>query len=801
MSALLNRFRGPLLLLSVLLLANFNIVFLGESLVATANFNPFGAGPQGLNPDLFHGVSPSINWHDQGGPWWQWEPAGKRMSQAFRNGRIPLWDPAVGGGVDSHVNMIQTQYYLPYIALLLAGDTPLQRDYYYLAEAFLSGLFCYLLLISNGCHWLSAVGMGMVYMLSGSMTQNINSSIGQSFAVLPLMVWAVDLVLRRPTWRNTGIAALCLALAASSSFLPAVISGYLLAGIYVFVFLAWRTPSNNSAPARPRFNTARAIKASSAVLLSLLLVSFLLLPVELASRQDETFTHWYSGLGLQHYSLDQMLALVSPSISFDVRQLPSPASQLFAPPPAPSPFYIGLIPILLAALAFSPTYPNTAPRRNRLRAFFAIATAALFLKLVGALPFQWIGLLPIFRNLHFIIYFCGALTFGFAGLAGLGIEALIVHPNRRTLVIGSVALLVLALCVIRFGETQPLNADLQPTALWSAIARYGLEIARLSLLGVAFLAVLFVGVRYRRAARTGVLVLLLIALDLIPLDARQRYLRSDVWASPPAFARFLQADRGMFRVQGDSDLELPADVSQALGLDVLSSRMALNSSRYSEILLKYFDAPHLPYPIARRSVPAAVALLDILDVKYLVLRFPAPAQLQQVAAAGLVPIFDDGHDRVFQNPHVWNRAYLSSAPAIVPNRAQALNALAGLHPGEALLEEAPPPGTVSLGAAGAVDSLRYDFDRITVRVHSTAPALLVLGENSAPGWTATVAGKPAKIYHANYAFQAVAIPAGASDVRFRYTPPGLPAGLAISLIAAAVTLCLCFIRTQHAKFD
>lgn len=97
-----------LLLLGVLVIANYNIVFFGESLVASADYHPFDYRFTHLKPGSFppHAF---VNWYDLGTVWWQWEPAGQAFSKAFRAGKIPLWDPRIGGGVDAHVNLTQGQ--------------------------------------------------------------------------------------------------------------------------------------------------------------------------------------------------------------------------------------------------------------------------------------------------------------------------------------------------------------------------------------------------------------------------------------------------------------------------------------------------------------------------------------------------------------------------------------------------------------------------------------------------------------------------------------------------------------------
>ena len=84
-------------LFAVLALTNFNVVFLGQTLVASANYSPFDNRGTHLRPTARVGHS-FANWHDLGGTWWQWEPAAVAFSDAFRRGEVPLWDPAMAGG-------------------------------------------------------------------------------------------------------------------------------------------------------------------------------------------------------------------------------------------------------------------------------------------------------------------------------------------------------------------------------------------------------------------------------------------------------------------------------------------------------------------------------------------------------------------------------------------------------------------------------------------------------------------------------------------------------------------------------
>ena len=62
-------------------------------------------------------------------------------------------------------------------------------------------------------------------------------------------------------------------------------------------------------------------------------------------------------------------------------------------------------------------------------------------------------------------------------------------------------------------------------------------------------------------------------------------------------------------------------------------------------------------------------------------------------------------------------------------------------------------------------------------VQARQPGYFVLLDTWAPGWRATVNGEPIAVQRADYAFRAVAVPAGRSVVRLDYHPPGFGAGL------------------------
>jgi len=65
------------------------------------------------------------------------------------------------------------------------------------------------------------------------------------------------------------------------------------------------------------------------------------------------------------------------------------------------------------------------------------------------------------------------------------------------------------------------------------------------------------------------------------------------------------------------------------------------------------------------------------------------------------------------------------------------------------------------------------------------PALLFFGDSYHPDWRAYVDGQRQPVHRADGNFMAVAIPAGTSEVRFRFRPHMFAKGLVISGLGAA----------------
>lgn len=102
-------------------------------------------------------------------------------------------------------------------------------------------------------------------------------------------------------------------------------------------------------------------------------------------------------------------------------------------------------------------------------------------------------------------------------------------------------------------------------------------------------------------------------------------------------------------------------------------------------------------------------------------------------------------------------------------------------------------GGLVLPAAGTqagrfVPITKEDPKSIRAHVQTPEAAILLFADCYADGWCAYVDGKQVPVMHANYAFMAIALPAGTHEVEFRLQPPTLATGIRIMACGFAVFL-------------
>ncbi len=174
------------------------------------------------------------------------------------------------------------------------------------------------------------------------------------------------------------------------------------------------------------------------------------------------------------------------------------------------------------------------------------------------------------------------------------------------------------------------------------------------------------------------------------------------------------------------------------------------------------------YPPNATNAPAAESLLDFLGVKVTTTFTTGAVWSPRSTAwplvlAGAAPHFSPATEML---QHLL-------APDFVPRRTVHL-------PPEA-------QGSVPTNAANTrVAHLRFSAHEILADVETDAPTLVTVAQSFYHPWKAFVDGQPVKLWRANYAFQALAVPAGRHTVRLVYVDEKFRLGVGISLAGLAV---------------
>ncbi len=201
--------------------------------------------------------------------------------------------------------------------------------------------------------------------------------------------------------------------------------------------------------------------------------------------------------------------------------------------------------------------------------------------------------------------------------------------------------------------------------------------------------------------------------------------------------------------------------------------------------------------LARGSVA-----LDMLAVRFLLVHSPRgpdsgeplpPSPLAQMLLEhpeAWRAVRQIGDSWVFENRSARARAWVVSATAVMSDDEARQTILSGRLPDGSrfdpartvlLARDSPAGGSRTDAGSGTAEIIERRSTRYRLRVRSSQPAWLVLGDIGHPGWHARVNGQPLPIQRANLVLQAVAVPAGESLVDLRFEPWDFWTGAGIGL--------------------
>jgi hypothetical protein len=288
-----------------------------------------------------------------------------------------------------------------------------------------------------------------------------------------------------------------------------------------------------------------------------------------------------------------------------------------------------------------------------------------------------------------------------------------------------------------------------------------------------------------RPAIIGALALGVLFFDLVSLGSNVDVGYEDPTGGfdHPAIVGFLQSDPDLYRIDTRTDVwhlwQPNAGLLHGI-FDVAGLVNPLGLADYDRFL----------NAIPSRSSP----LFDFLNAKYVIAAKDVTLDWEK-----FVPVFDaDPALNVYLNRKALPRAQVIHRAIVAPDHEAAFAAVhspdfdpattvviewPGPEPAEGLgpkpIEGGQAPGETSLSSA-TIRFESYALNEVWLRVNTPADAYLVLSEVWYPGWRATVDGVPTPVLRANFAFRAVRLEPGQSEVHLIFTPRSWRLGLAIS---------------------
>ncbi|MER3436446.1 MAG: hypothetical protein C4346_01805 [Chloroflexota bacterium] len=232
-----------------------------------------------------------------------------------------------------------------------------------------------------------------------------------------------------------------------------------------------------------------------------------------------------------------------------------------------------------------------------------------------------------------------------------------------------------------------------------------------------------------------------------------------------------------------------------LGLFSIQGYNPIQLARYVEFIEALNGRPQNYHTANLLASGTSSPLLNLLDVRFVVIDRSLSPNRQDVRALTshrrLVYRDDtvDIYETVPRPQHAWLVHDVRRA-----SRQEALEQLVSgsIDPYRtALVEERvslPPVSQVSHTDLESARVVTYEADAMTIEVTASAPALLVLSEVYAPGWSARVNGQPARVVPVDGILRGIPVPQSRATVELVYRPLSLSLGTAISAATVAVFL-------------
>ncbi|MHB8778410.1 MAG: YfhO family protein [Anaerolineales bacterium] len=547
---------------------------------------------------------------DPGAIAWQIEPYNRFFSRELKQGEFPLWNPHTGLAgrplyVDGQTGLFEPIQFL--FALLPDAWWPWSMDIQLLLRYFLAGFFTYLFLRRIKVGFLGGIAGGIAFMLSAYFLRWGNHPQVKTETLLPLVLYGYERLFSDRDWKSRIIAALAIGWCILAAMPESTFFALFLGTLWYFYRFVLKITTKIEIKKTIRDSLVNYFISTS---LGFALSAVYLVPF-VQFITSSISTHMSSGDSGIHYYQPWLIIttiipyLIDPHIAtFETHHFR--ITVLFF-------VFLGL----LSAMQDK--------RRFSYAIFFAGFALVFIAKNYGAPFFQWIGYLPILKQIFFYKYAFFSIDFALAILLGIGLDALITKKTNFWQ-------MFMSMCIVSglllFSVYEVYIRNLVPIESARFIRQFLVAITPLCVIAVlGFL-------HFRKdvpslTAEIG-LILLLVVESMMWKSDIVRPIRYDPYVQPPFVSYLVQQQEEPGRIMG-LGLALYPNIASAYGLDDVRWLDALVPPRiyaFSTQLIAQEVEPirfsgNTEYPIYKK-------MLDLLNVKYIFTTDPQANYFQYI---------------------------------------------------------------------------------------------------------------------------------------------------------------------------
>jgi len=753
------------------------------------------------------------------------------VAAAYRDGEFPLWNPYTMAGHPIYADGV-TRTLSPFLLFYKFFDVPLGYSLARITELMLAAIFMYLFLIMIGASGNGALIGSLVFTFSShSMLHLTGLGWWGGFLWMPLILLFVDRAITRRSYVQAMLAGVCLAAQFFCGYLPNQIYYVGAIGLY-YLFFAF--PKRGS----------EASRRSAGPVLAMMLIT-------LAIGLILSATQWVPSLELLSYSNRKIVGaelgyvylppwyaatLIFPNLfgaAYDAKAL-----TLFTGLGVSHDhiLYLGMAALLPFGFSLfwlrstkrhksSDAEVNTRVKpelnaliRERALFFLILTVIALIVMMAAPLYVPITRFIPVLQFIRVAVRAGVLFLFAAGVLVALGTDLLLASSRellrryarlfRRAVdvISGLVLLAVIGSYAIKlFGLAVDENlrgrlAFIRKTALLLSAQFTPPGASILVPLGLLMLlAFLLWSLAERRLAEkwffAGVIGLLIVDLFWASGQFNNTFDRSRVFPKTEITSLLQSLPPGRVLVV-PSDLETNRRVSSDAPEKIIAPPNTLLPYRISTVSGKNQQFPRWYREYASLIEPQQnlshvvfdqyrSPFFDLLNVRYVMTHeSAAPFDGYELRSSS------EGVS-LYENRNAMPRAFFARSTIVVNTAAESLALMRdpNFDPRKQTVIEGPAPAPFESAIATA--SITEDKrNHVVIDTDSDRDGLLVLSDNSYPGWRAFVDDAPTTVLKANHTMRAVAVPAGRHVVSFAFMPGTFFNSMYASLAGAVLTLAI-----------